>query len=180
MNLSLNKIKWALSTREWHAALAGKHEWLPGSYRAHPRDLPGSAGGASAPAAIAACTDVAGPVSFLITGWLRNLLYRNPADYFSICGCGRLIRSGARKQKDTELFVLGTVPGQAVGDGEVPGLHQLSGGCGDLHFLLETALSAVDEKNTLIICCLLASWSIYRAANRCQPCAGRGSPRASS
>lgn len=62
MNLSLNEIKWALGTREWQATLAGEHEWLPGSYRAHPRDLPGSAGGASAPAAIAACTDVAGPV----------------------------------------------------------------------------------------------------------------------
>lgn len=45
------------------------------------------------PAAIAASTSVAEPVSFLITAWLCNLIYRNPADYFSTCVCGRLIRS---------------------------------------------------------------------------------------
>lgn len=33
-----------------------------------------------------------------------------------------------------------------MGDREVPGLHQLSGRCGDLPFLLEIALSALDEK----------------------------------
>lgn len=98
------------------------------------------------PAAIATHTNVAGPVSFLITGWLRNLLYGNPADYFSICGCGRLIRSGAGKQRVTKLFVLGATPGQAVGDSKVPRPHPLLRGCGDLPFLLEIALSTLKEK----------------------------------
>lgn len=162
MNLSLNKIKWALGTQEGQATPEGERERLPGSYRVPPRDLLGSTGGASVPAAIATHTNVAGPVSLLITGWLHNLLYGNPADYFSICGCGRLIRSGAGKQRVTELFVLGATPGQAVGDSKVPRPHWLLGGCGDLPFLLEIALSMLNKKkNTLIICCLPASWPIY-------------------
>lgn len=46
-----------------------------------------------------------------------------------------------------------------MGDSEVPGPHQLLRGHSDLPFLLETALSTLEEKkNTLLICCLPASW----------------------